>query len=116
LDETHHKKSSQENKGGNGSGTLTNPDLPRAGTRYAKDSRNHVTGCYGSTPLETIPPVLIYTTVLLEEELTKAIAELAENTKKDQANVARDDFRLDEQSDADGSDSEVEYIAEETGI
>ena len=54
--------------------------------------------------------------VLLEEELMKARAELAENAKKDHTNVAWDDFRLDEQSDAEGSDSEVECIAEETGI
>jgi hypothetical protein len=54
--------------------------------------------------------------VLLEEELTKARAELTENAKNDQTDVGWDDFRLDEQSDAEGSDSEVECIAEQAGI
>ena len=43
-------------------------------------------------------------------------AELTENAKKDQTDVWWDDFRLDEQYDAEGSDSEVECIAEEAGI
>ena len=54
--------------------------------------------------------------VLLEEELTKARAELTENAKNDQTNVGWDDFRLNEQSDAEGSDSEVECIAEQADI
>ena len=54
--------------------------------------------------------------VLLEEVLPKARAELTENAKKDQANVTWDNFQLDEQSEAEGSDSGVECIAEEVGI
>jgi hypothetical protein len=52
--------------------------------------------------------------VLLDEELTKARAELAGKAKQDQANgnVPWAKFRLEEQSDAEGSDSEVECVAE----
>ena len=60
LDETHHKKSSEGEKGGSRSTTLTNPALPRAGSKFAKDDGNHVSACYGATPLEPMPPVMIY--------------------------------------------------------
>ena len=60
LDETHHKKSSQGDKGGTRSTTLTDPALPRFGSRYAKDSGNHTTGCYGTNPFEPMPPVYIF--------------------------------------------------------
>ena len=71
LDETHHKKSSEGDHGGTRSTTLTNPNLPRTGTRYAKDSGNHVTGCYGTTPLEPMPPVIIYSTSSRNEKNMK---------------------------------------------
>ena len=60
LDETHHSKSSEEDQGGSRSTTLTNPQLPRSGSRFAKDSGNHTTGCYGTNPFEPMPPVYIY--------------------------------------------------------
>ena len=60
IDETHHKKSSEGEKGGTRSMSLTNPNLPRAGSKYAKDDGNHVSACYGCTPLEALPPVIIY--------------------------------------------------------
>lgn len=71
LDETHHKKSSEGDHGGTRSVTLTNPNLSRTGSRYAKDSGNHVTGCYGTTPLEPMPPVIIYSTSSRNEKNMK---------------------------------------------
>ena len=71
LDETHHKKASEGDRGGSWSTTLTNPDLPRTGTRYAKDSGNHVSGCYGMNCLEPMPPVFIYSTTSTKEENMK---------------------------------------------
>ena len=62
FDETHHKKSTEGDKGGSRSTTLTNPDLPRFGSRFAKDNGDHVTGVYGSPPLEPMPPVIIFKT------------------------------------------------------
>ena len=46
MDETHHKKSSEGDRGDSRSTTLTNANLPRAGTLYSKDPGNHVSGCY----------------------------------------------------------------------
>ena len=60
LDETHHSKSSDGDKGGPRATTLTNPNMLRSGSRYAKDSGNHTTGCYGTNPLEAMPAVYIY--------------------------------------------------------
>jgi hypothetical protein len=60
LDETHHSKSLSGNKGGSRSKSLVNPNFPRLGSRFAKDSGNHTTGCYGSNPLEALLPVYIY--------------------------------------------------------
>jgi hypothetical protein len=34
--------------------------MPRSGSRFAKDSGNHTTGCYGTNPLEAMPAVYIY--------------------------------------------------------
>ena len=62
FDETHHKKSTEGDKGGSRSTTLTKPDLPRFGSRFAKDNGDHVTGVYGSPPLEPMPPVIIFKT------------------------------------------------------
>ena len=52
VDETHHKKSTEGDKGGSRKETLTNPDLPRGGSRFCKDNGDHVSGCYGSNVLE----------------------------------------------------------------
>ena len=60
LDETHHDKSSEGDKGGTRSTTITNPSLPRGGSKFSKDDGNHTSGCYGSNPLEPMPPVIIY--------------------------------------------------------
>ena len=60
IDETNHSKDSSGGKGGSRSKILINPHIPRAGSRFAKDSGNHTTGCYGSNPLEPMPPVFIY--------------------------------------------------------
>ena len=60
IDETNHSKGSSGDKGGSRSKSLINPHIPRAGSRFAKDSGNHTTGCYGSNPLEPMPPMFIY--------------------------------------------------------
>ena len=60
VDETNHAKTSSGDKGGSRSKSLVNPHIPRAGSRYAKDSGNHTTGCYGSNPIKPMPPVYIY--------------------------------------------------------
>ena len=60
MDETHHVKPSEGDQGGSRATTLTNPQLPRSGSRFAKDSGNHTTDCYGTNPFEPMPPVYIY--------------------------------------------------------
>ena len=71
LDETHHSKSSSGDKGGSRSQTLVNPNLPRSGSRFAKDSGNHTTGCYGTNPLEPMPAVYIYDSNVQDKEKLK---------------------------------------------
>ena len=71
LDETHHKKSTEGDKGGSRATTVTNPDLPRAGSRFCKDNGDHVSGCYGSTILEPMPPVVIYKTTAKDTKKRK---------------------------------------------
>ena len=70
IDETHHKKSSEGEKGGTRSMTLINHNLPRAGSKYVKDDGNHVSACYSCTPLETLPPVLIYKSTVKDPKNT----------------------------------------------
>ena len=60
IDETNHSKGSSGDKGGSRSKSLINPHIPRADSRFAKDSGNHTTGCYGSNPLEPMPSAFIY--------------------------------------------------------
>lgn len=68
IDETHHSKSTEGDKSGPRSSTLTNPDFPRAGTQMSFDSGGHVSGCYGTNPLEAMPPVYIFETKAKTEE------------------------------------------------
>lgn len=63
FDETHDGKDSEGDRGGSRVSSLTNPNLPRPGGRYAKDPGNHVSGCYGATPLEPMPPCIVYNTM-----------------------------------------------------
>lgn len=49
-------------KGGPRANTLTNPDLPRAGTRVFKGGGGHVTAVFGSSSVEAMPPIMIYET------------------------------------------------------
>ena len=60
IDETNHSKGSSGNKGGSRFKILVNLHIPETGSRFAKDSGNHTTGCYGSNPLNPMPPVYIY--------------------------------------------------------
>ncbi len=55
-------KSSEGDKDGPWADTLTNPDLPRSGTSIFSGSGGHVTGITGSSPLEAMPPIMIYKT------------------------------------------------------
>ena len=71
FDETHHGKDSEGDRGGSRTTSLTNPHLPRPGGRYAKDPGNHVSGCYGATPLEPMPPCIVYPTTAKTEERMK---------------------------------------------
>ncbi len=68
FDETHLTKSSEGDKGGPRANTLTNPALPRTGTRVFKDPGGHVTGVFGSNPLEAMPPIVIFETKSKKEE------------------------------------------------
>ncbi len=54
-------QSSEGVKGGLHSNTFTNLDLPRAGTWVFKDPVGHVTGVFGSNPLESTS-IMIYKT------------------------------------------------------
>ena len=60
MNETNYAKMPSDDKGGTRSKSLVNPNIPRAGSRFAKDSGNHTTGCYARNPLEPMPPVYIY--------------------------------------------------------
>ena len=60
VDETHHKKATGSAKGGPKTKTVTNSDLPRPGARFCKDNGDHVSGCYGASVIEPMPPVVIY--------------------------------------------------------
>ena len=40
--------------------TLTNLNIPRLGSRFAKDLGNHTNGCYGTNPVKAMPAVCIY--------------------------------------------------------
>jgi len=71
LDETHHDKSSEGDKGGSRATTITNRSLPRAGTKFSKDDGNHTSGCYGSNPLEPMPPVIIFKSLAKDPENMK---------------------------------------------
>ncbi len=62
FDETHLTKSSEGDKGGPLANTLMNLDLPRAGMRVYQGGKGHVTGVFGSSPLEVMPPIMIYET------------------------------------------------------
>ena len=71
MDETHHAKSSSGNKSGTRVKTLTNPKIPRSGSRYTKDSGNHTTGCYGSNLFGAMPPVYIYASKMKEKNIAE---------------------------------------------
>lgn len=58
---------------------MTNPNLPRPGGRYAKDPGNHVTGCYGATPLEPMPPCIVYSTTAKTPERMRGKPKWAEH-------------------------------------
>ena len=60
IGETNHSKGSSGNKGESRSKSLINLHIPRASSRFAKDSGNHTTDCYGTNPLEPMPSVFIY--------------------------------------------------------
>ncbi len=62
FDEIHHSNSTKCNKGGPQANTITNLNLPWVGTRVFKDPGRHVTGVYVSTPLEAMPPIMIFET------------------------------------------------------
>ncbi len=62
FDETHLTKSSEGDRGGPCADTLTNPNLPRAGSQVFKGGGGHVTGVFGSNILEAIPLTIIYKT------------------------------------------------------
>ena len=75
LDETHHSKSYAGDKGGSRSKTLTNPNIPRSGSRFAKDLGNYTTSCYGTNPLEAMPAVYIYDSKVKDKTKLKMKAE-----------------------------------------
>ena len=72
FDETHHAKDSEGDRGGTRKTSLSNPNLPRPGGRFAKDPGNHVSGCYGATPPEPMPPVIVYSSTAKTPERMRA--------------------------------------------
>ncbi len=71
FDETHVTKSLEGNRGGLYANTLTNPNLPRTGLQVFKDLGIHITGVFGSSVLEPMPPILIFKTRSMMEENMK---------------------------------------------
>ncbi len=79
FDESHLNKSSKNDTSRPRATSLTNPNLPQLGLQEFKDPGNHTTGVFGLTPLEPMPPVIIYETRAKRDENIKIQPQWIEN-------------------------------------